>query len=124
MAVAALPPPYFDTKSSLTLSRKAIGICLPTDSSATTQYAVRCNINLPELRHKSTSGGQRVAQKVKNISRIISTPKNNTQILLPINIQLPNKKQQDSAAVEIEIISSTFFPQGCWKEKKKRCGSS
>lgn len=38
-AVAALPPLYFLAKSSLMRSRNAIGICLPADSMATTQYA-------------------------------------------------------------------------------------
>lgn len=38
-AVAALPPPYLLVKSSLILSRNAIGTCLPADSTATTQYA-------------------------------------------------------------------------------------
>jgi len=37
VAVVALPPPYLLLKSSLIRSRKAIGICLPTDSTATTQ---------------------------------------------------------------------------------------
>nr|ACJ85372.1 unknown [Medicago truncatula]AFK33807.1 unknown [Medicago truncatula] len=37
-AVDAFPPPYFATKSSFTRSRKATGTCLPTVSSATTQY--------------------------------------------------------------------------------------
>lgn len=41
VAVAAFPPPYFLVNSSFTLSRKAIGICLPADSTATTQYATR-----------------------------------------------------------------------------------
>lgn len=36
-AVAAFPPPYLFTKSSLIRSRKAMGTCLPTDSTATTQ---------------------------------------------------------------------------------------
>ena len=40
-AVAAFPPPYLLVKSSLTLSRKAMGICRPTDSTATTQYAAQ-----------------------------------------------------------------------------------
>jgi len=35
--VVALPPPYLLLKSSLIRSRKAIGICLPIDSTATTQ---------------------------------------------------------------------------------------
>lgn len=39
-AVAAFPPPYFLVNSSLIRSRNAIGTCLPTDSTATTQYAV------------------------------------------------------------------------------------
>lgn len=39
-AVAAFPPPYFLVKSSLIRSRNAIGSCLPTDSTATTQYAI------------------------------------------------------------------------------------
>lgn len=39
-AVAAFPPPYLLVKSSLMRSRNAIGICLPTVSTATTQYAV------------------------------------------------------------------------------------
>lgn len=38
-AVSAFPPPYLFLKSALTRSRKAIDICLPTDSLATTQYA-------------------------------------------------------------------------------------
>jgi hypothetical protein len=33
VAVVALPPPYLLLKSSLIRSRKAIGICLPTDST-------------------------------------------------------------------------------------------
>jgi len=37
VAVVALPAPYLLLKSSLIRSRKAIGICLPTDSTATTQ---------------------------------------------------------------------------------------
>lgn len=36
-AVAAFPPPYLLLKSSLTRSKKAMGICLPADSTATTQ---------------------------------------------------------------------------------------
>lgn len=40
-AVAAFPPPYLLLKSSLTRTKKAIGICCPTDSTATTQYAAK-----------------------------------------------------------------------------------
>lgn len=36
-AVAAFPPPYLLLKSSLMRSKKAIGSCLPTDSTATAQ---------------------------------------------------------------------------------------
>jgi len=36
-AFSAFPPEYFLLKSSLICSRKAIGICRPTDSTATTQ---------------------------------------------------------------------------------------
>lgn len=36
-AVAAFPAPYFLLNSSFTRSRKAIGSCLPADSTATTQ---------------------------------------------------------------------------------------
>lgn len=36
-AVAAFPPPYLLLKSSFTLSKNAIGSCLPADSTATTQ---------------------------------------------------------------------------------------
>ena len=38
-AVAAFPPANRLLKSSLTLSRNAMGTCLPADSTATTQYA-------------------------------------------------------------------------------------
>ena len=43
-AVAAFPPPYLLLKSSLTRSKKAMGICLPADSTATTQQAARLNM--------------------------------------------------------------------------------
>lgn len=36
-AVVAFPPPYLLVKSSLIRSRKAMGTCRPTDSTATTQ---------------------------------------------------------------------------------------
>lgn len=41
MAVAALPLLYFLVNSSFTLSKKAIGVCLPAASTATTQYATQ-----------------------------------------------------------------------------------
>lgn len=38
-AAEAFPPLYLLVKSSFTLSKKEIRICLPTESTATTQYA-------------------------------------------------------------------------------------
>lgn len=49
-AVEAFPPPYFFVKSSLIRSRKAIGSCLPADSTATTQYATWLEKNQVKLR--------------------------------------------------------------------------
>jgi hypothetical protein len=43
-AVAAFPPPYLLLKSSLTRSNKAMGVCLPADSAATTQKAAASKI--------------------------------------------------------------------------------
>jgi hypothetical protein len=43
--------------SSLTLSRKAMGICRPTDSTATTQYAVENQtIYIISMLGRSASG--------------------------------------------------------------------
>jgi hypothetical protein len=49
--VAAFPPPYLDKKSSLMRSKKAMGTCRPTDSSATIQYAatLKNSVNLLNL---------------------------------------------------------------------------